>query len=516
MEDRTGVFALADAIKEREAKNDRREEDALASIFAKRSTATLPPLDKALKKEIAPSLEKTAVIDRVKQEDVKPVTTESFTAELIHEEDEEPLNDNDEPFYVENTALKRARKRRKKEAQRERQIRQLRTHQSRKTFAYIFTGILLVVMIISMSAFLAYHIVHYSLDFTGITRNEIGAEVIIPPNSSTEEIAEILNSKGIISQPDFFVTFSQIMGYDGKYLDGLFYLESSMSYSTIIRTLQSISRPREIVRVTIPEGMTAQEIGLLLEENHVLLASDFELFYTEKQNVFSFERRVPESSMKFHQLEGYLFPDTYEFFVINALRDGVDINFINENDRESIRNNARTAANRLLNTFNSTITPELYKTMHEKGFTLDELITLASMVQAEADNPADMRLVASVFINRLNSAEFPLLQSDPTTYYVRDFIMPKLSQSEVARYQGLMDAYDTYITYGLPPGPINNPGIEAIRAVLDAPATRYYFFCANIETREVFYAANLTEHEANLAKVAQQMAEAAAEVREIG
>jgi UPF0755 protein len=507
MEDKTGVFALADALRE---ERDRREEDALASIFAKRGTIPVPPLESNL------NLEKTAVIDKIQPEAKKT----SLAVETIDEappEEEDSKPEDDEPFFVENSALKQAKKRRRKEWQRERQIRQLKARQGQKTFVYIFVGILLVVLIVSMSSFLAYHIVHFSLDFTGITRNEVGAEVEIPPGSTTEEIAEILYSRGIISQPDFFVTYSQLFGYDGKYLDGLFYLESSMSYNTIIRTLQSIVRTRETVRVVIPEGYTAQQIGLLLEENFVCLAADFEAFYNEKQNVFSFERRVVEDPMKFHQLEGYLFPDTYDFFVINALRDGVDVDFISESDREIIRNNARTAANRLFNNFNSTITPELYKTMYEQNFTLDELITLASMVQAEADNPADMRLVASVFINRINSADFPLLQSDPTTYYVRDFILPHLSAGEIPRYQALMDAYDTYITYGLPPGPINNPGIDAITAVLEAPVTRYYFFCANIYTREVFYATNLTDHEANLARVAREMQEARdAELAEVG
>jgi len=265
--------------------------------------------------------------------------------------------------------------------------------------------------------------------------------------------------------------------------------------------------------VTIPEGVTAEEIGRLLEENHVCLASDFMSFYNQKQNVFNFERRVVSSNMKFHQLEGYLFPDTYEFFVINALRDGVDLEAISEHDRGIITNAARTAANRLFDNFNSMITPELYKTMFERGFTLSELITLASMVQAEADNPQDMRLVASVFINRLNNSDtFPLLQSDPTSYYVRDFIRPHISQVNMARYQDLMDAYDTYVTAGLPPGPINNPGFDAIMAVLDAPPTNFFYFCANILTREVFYARDYDAHQANLAMVNQQMLEALEEM----
>ena len=483
LEDKTGVFALTDAQKE-----DRREEDALASIFAKRNNASVAVAE-------VQDIEKTAVLDRV-----APLKTSDEPLPV----DEEETEDN-EPFYVENTAMERAVNKRKMAHLRERKIKQLKARQSKKTFAYVLGGISLVIFIITISAWLSYYIVRVSLDFTGITRNEFEIEIEIPPNSTTQEIAAILNQKGIITQPRFFVLYSQLSGHDGKYLDGLFRLESSMSYGTIVRTLQTSISARETAMVTIPEGFTAEEIGLLLEENHVCLASDFIKYYREKQNVFSFERRVSGSTNKFYQLEGYLFPDTYEFFVVDALRDGVDLNSLTEKEREAITNQARIAAFRMFDNFNSLITPELYKTMHEQGFTLDELMTLASMVQAEAAYIEDMRLVASVFINRMNSNDFTLLQSDPTTYYVRDFIRPNVPARDLNMYLDLMEAYDTYITAGLPPGPINNPGIDAIMSVLEAPQTSYYYFCANIETGEVFFARTLAEHEANLVRVGAEM-----------
>jgi UPF0755 protein len=480
-EDRTGVFTLTDAKKE-----DRREEDALASIFAKKNT-----------------LEQTTVMDRVQVDN--RAKSPPPTPVAVSEDDDE--DDSGQPFRVENTTLNKARKRRKRAHRRERLIRQHNARQSRKTFVHVLSGILLVVLIITSSAIISYNIVHISLDFTGITRNEFEIQVEIPPNATTEEVAHILYDKGIISQPGFFTLYSQLFGYDGKFLYGTFALESSMSYSAIIRTLQTVARTRETVWVTIPEGLTAEEIGLLLEENFVCLALDFEQYYKDKLNVFSFERRVNESPMKFHQLEGHLFPDTYEFFVMTALQDGAEPDSLTETQRTALESNARTAAFRMFDNFNSVITPEMYKTMHEQGFTLDELITLASMVQAEAATPHDMRYVASVFLNRLNYTDGTfLLQSDPTTYYVRDFIRPRVAPWELNMYQPLMEAYDTYQTAGLPPGPINNPGIEAIMAVLEAPSSPYYYFCANIETREVFYATNLADHEANLQRVAEAMA----------
>jgi UPF0755 protein len=133
--------------------------------------------------------------------------------------------------------------------------------------------------------------------------------------------------------------------------------------------------------------------------------------------------------------------------------------------------------------------------MEDMGLTLDETITFASIVQAEAGNVRDMKNVASVFWNRLNSAdEFPLLQSDPTTKYVNNVIMPNIDLQADEMFR----AYNTYEGAGLPPGAICNPGLDAITAVLYPAETDYYFFCANIDTDEVYYAETLDEHEENL------------------
>jgi UPF0755 protein len=534
--------AIADDKPVREEKEDMFQEDTLASIFGKRNarekTATVSvPLKVDIKeKDEKPEpniFEKTAVIDRTAIIKNIPASTPGNSIKRTDEADtdgpfrvdnpfggkdvdelnslsaEEHTEDTEEegqPFYIENTELKRTERRRKRDYARERRVRILKAQQSRKTFAHLFGGILLVVFIVSASVFFSYHIIQAALDFTGITTNEFEIEVSIPPNATTDEIADILSEKGIISKPGFFVLYSQLFGFDGGYLDGMFMLNSSMTYSALINSLQSSASVRDTVRVTIPEGLTAEEIGRLLEESFVCLAEDFEQFYKSKQNVFSFERRVLSNSLKFHQLEGYLFPDTYEFFVVAALRDGKTADTMTSAERQTVLNYARIAANKFYDNFNSMITPNMYKTMNEKGFTLDELITLASMVQAEAATIDDKRYVASVFINRLeNPVVFPHLQSDPTGYYARDFIKPHIPQRNLNLFQPIIDAYDTYISPGLPPGPINNPGIEAIMAVLEAPKSDYLYFCANLETREVFFATNLIDHNANLQRVSHEM-----------
>ena len=126
---------------------------------------------------------------------------------------------------------------------------------------------------------------------------------------------------------------------------------------------------------------------------------------------------------------------------------------------------------------------------------LEDVLTLASVIQAEAPDTKNMKMVASVFFNRLNNPdEYPLLQSDPTTNYVEKVIKPNIEFKSEAMFK----AYDTYQGAGLPPGPICNPGLDAINAVLYPAETDYFYFCSNLETGEFFYAETLDEHNQNL------------------
>ncbi|MCL2109912.1 MAG: endolytic transglycosylase MltG [Oscillospiraceae bacterium] len=506
MEDKTGVF------KPPEPRRDRREEDTLASIFARRTSP--PP-----KNNPPTAPDKTTVLDKADFAEISDAASslrgeKNIGFAVKTEPDELPETEIEEeddgrPFRVKNSPMEMKARKRKKDRAREEQIRKLKAQQTGKTLAHVFGGILLVVFIVSVSVFLAYYIIQIAVDFTGITVDEFTVEVEIPPDAMTSEIAEILQSKNLISMPGFFTLYSQLFGHDDNYLSGMFMLDSSMTYSAIIRTLQSTASIRDTVMVTIPEGTTAEEIGRLLEENFVCFAEDFEYYYTNKHNRYEFEKRLPVSLLKLHQLEGYFFPETYEFFVVDALRDGKNIDAMNDRERETIANYARIAAFRILEHFDDMVTPEMYKSMNERGFTLNELITLASMVQAEAADPEDMRNVAAVFINRLNNGEdFPFLQSDPTGYYADNYIKPRTNQRNIDDYQYMIDAYNTYISIGLPPGPINNPGMDAIMAVLTAPRnSNYWYFCANIETGEVFFASTYAEHHENLVRVGSEMTE---------
>lgn len=398
-------------------------------------------------------------------------------------------------------AAEARKKRIRQKKRREQYIKQQKANQTRKTAIQIFLGVFLSVCIIGLSANFGVKLLNSALDFTGIVSSEFEVQVEIPENATSEEVAEILADKGLISMPDLFRSYAESKDADGKFVAGTYTLSSAMSYSRLISVLQPESTSAIMtVEVRIVEGMTAREIGELLEEKCVCRAEDFMEFYKNKMDVYSFEKRVVENSMKFYQMEGYLYPDTYDFYVVNELAEDPNYEPDSPEMEQELMDAAEVAAQKIYSNFNSKITKAMYKQMNEMGLTLNDLITLASMVQAEAGTIEDMSLVASVFMNRLKNPElFPSLESDVTYFYVRDEIEPYYSTVKPASsLDAIADAYDTYTAVGIPAGPICNPGMDAIEAVLNYPQTDYFYFCANEETGETYFARTLEEHEQNL------------------
>ena len=370
-----------------------------------------------------------------------------------------------------------------------------------RTFASILVGAALCVGIVAASVFISKYIITYALDLTGIVTNDFKIDVEIPEGADTELVASILGENNIISSPKFFAWFGDITDKGDEFIPGTYTLSSTMSYMTIFDTLQEEAYTVKTVSIRIVEGMTAREIAEILEENCVCFAEDFEMYYKNLQNEHEFEMRLKESSLKFNQMEGYLFPDTYEFYVVQAMENKENHGSAAEEALAMYENsaeNAKETAYKIYNNFNEKMSRIMYKQMGEMNMTLDEVITLASMVQKEAASVEDMYYVASVFLNRIrNSESFPKLESDVTILYVENEIKPFLMNDSL-RYNRYADAYNTYTCTGIPAGPVCNPGLDAIDAVLNAAETNYFYFCANEETGEVFYAETQEEHEANL------------------
>lgn len=349
--------------------------------------------------------------------------------------------------------------------------------------------LILTTFIFAVSICLALVIIAYGKDMLGIGKSETTHLIVIPEGATTEDISLMLEEDGIIKSPEFFQLFARLSKSESKYIAGEHFVRPNMAYETIIQELTSIeNEKKDTVDVTFPEGITLYDAAVLLEEKGVCPADDFIFYFNAGGLGFEFEDKLSASSnLKFYRMEGFLFPDTYYFY----------------EDMEP-----EQVCQKIYLNFDNKMTDERYQRMEELNLTLDQLITFASIVQKEAANMDSMTMVASVFWNRLNNPDvFPLLQSDPTKNYAENVIKPHMEVYD----QVMIDAYNTYVGAGLPPGPICNPGIEAIDAVLAAFESEYFYFIANINTGQTYFAVTQEEQDANEYMIEQQIAEASSE-----
>ncbi|MDE6500942.1 MAG: endolytic transglycosylase MltG [Ruminococcus sp.] len=345
--------------------------------------------------------------------------------------------------------------------------------------------IILTTFIFALSVCLSLVIIAFGRDMLGIGKSDSTHLIVIPEGATTVDISEILKDENIIKSPKCFQLFSRLRKSDASYIAGEHFVRPNMAYETIINELTTIDevKQQDTVEVTFPEGCTIYDAANILEENGVCSANDFIFNFNAGGLGFEFENKLPnDTSLKFYRMEGYLFPDTY-FFYENMEPEQV--------------------CQKIYLNFDNKMTPERYAKMESLGLSLDELVTFASVVQKEAANTDTMLYVASVFWNRLrNSADFPLLQSDPTSNY-SEFVQRRMDVYD----KTIVDSYDTYVSPGLPPGAICNPGIEAIDAVLENVESNYFYFIANIYTGQTYFSETLDEHETYQEMVENQVDE---------
>ncbi len=311
--------------------------------------------------------------------------------------------------------------------------------------------------------------------------------IYISLGDSTSTIAKKLKDLGVIDNVTVFTIFSKFNGFDGSYKYGTHFVKKNMSYDQVMFVLSQQPATRTI---RFLEGVSYREIKLILKENQVNFDETvLDNLMKNAQNLTDYDlvKAIPSLSQDYatgsfakrdFSLEGYLFPDTYRF----------DMN----SDEETI---IRT----FLNNTENKITPDLYARAEEIGMTMDQVITLASIIQKESGIFEDMRKVSRVFHNRLKNED--LLQSDATINYLRN--RDGLSSEYIILQSDLdrNDPYNSYIYSGLPPGPICSPGINAIKAAL-WPSTEsydYYYFVAKGDgSGENAFAVTWEQQEQNL------------------
>lgn len=309
--------------------------------------------------------------------------------------------------------------------------------------------------------------------------------VEIPIGSSASQIATILEKNNLINQPFTFRIYAKCTGQDNKMVSGTYVLHVGMSYSEMIYAMQDPSKNIGLVRLTVPEGYTLDDIAKRLETYKVCSSQDFlnSINDPEVYSEFSFVSHLNKSELnkKYYPMEGYAFPATYTFLIDTDTKD---------------------VAKAMLRSTDRNISP-YFNEIENSGMTLDQVITLASIVQAEAGRNDDMPKIASVLHNRLyNSSVYPYLECTPTQKYAQ--AVAASLQQQGKSDDGLSTGYSTFETKGFPSGAICSPGKEAIEAVLNPADTGYYYFCSNLQTKETFYAETYNEHKKNLSKAGIQ------------
>lgn len=297
-------------------------------------------------------------------------------------------------------------------------------------------------------------------DSLSVTIDEGEKRIEVAEGDGSAAIAQKLGEADIIKYPLVFRLQSRAGGYDGNFQPGAITVKTGMSYSQILELL--ITPNREATRITIPEGYEIKQIAQKLDEAGVVGWQDFYAALNPADYNYAFLQGLPQRD---GVMEGYLFPATYEIPDGMTAHDIIDL---------------------MLSAFDSQFTQDMYSRASELGMTVDELITMASIIEREAGD-GEKPKVAGVFYNRRNSGM--KLQSCATVQYILGERKPVLSIADTR----IDSPYNTYMYPGFPVGPICNPGMESINAALYPEATDAYYFVLGKNGEHIF-SATYDEH----------------------
>lgn len=286
-------------------------------------------------------------------------------------------------------------------------------------------------------------------DVLALNKPEKTATITITNDDSFGDVAEKLKDEGLIEYKFLFNLFATFTRSKDDVVAGTFTLNTDMDYRALLSGMSANSATRATVTVTIPEGYTVDQIFTLLEEKGVASVEDLQDMAANHDYAFSFLQDLELGD--YHRLEGYLYPDTYEF---------------------TTPQNPLYVINKMLVRFDEQFTDAMRQEVADSGRTLHEIITIASMIEKETDGN-DRADIASVIYNRLNNPSGRTqgyLQIDATLAYINGGKVPTEADKSID------SPYNTYLYKGLPAGPISNPGLESIKAAMNPNSTSYYYY----------------------------------------
>ena len=296
--------------------------------------------------------------------------------------------------------------------------------------------------------------------------------VEIAENDTVDTVADKLVNAGLVEYKWFFKLFAKFANAEEKIGMGIYTLNKEMDYRALIVGMRPGSAAAETVEVTVPEGYTVMQIIKLLAEKGV--NTEENLMEAAKNADFDFDF-IDNESNDITRLEGYLFPDTYEFYV---------------------GHNPETALSKFLKNFRNkyrSLDAELVLQAEEKGYTMQDIVTIASLIEKETDG-SDRKKIASVIYNRLEDTDgrhgtLGKLNIDASLLYA----LPEGTTKITAADKELDSPYNLYKYVALPPSAISNPGLASLKAALEPEATEYYYYALGKDGKH-HYSKTLQEH----------------------
>ena len=341
-----------------------------------------------------------------------------------------------------------------------------------------------VIAVLGISIVLSLAAVFIANDVFAFVKDNAVKEITVSENTDLLSLADQLDNEGVINYGTIFKLYVRVKGDNQGVLAGSYALNPNMDYGQIIDTLVNMSST-ETMQITIPEGYSIAQIKQLLLDEHVCTEDALD----EELNTYAFKHEFLQSELPAEEgwLEGYLFPDTYEIYKGNA----------------TVRNTINT----MLNNFGDKYDEEIQAGADALGRSMHDIVTVASLIEREAQVDSERATIAGVIYNRLNnSGEFPYLQVDASVLYGLGRTGGTLSEEDL----NSDSPYNLYNHEGLPPGPICNPGYASLYAAAYPEQHDYYYYVAMPDGSHLF-ASSYDEHQANIATSDAAQAAAQAE-----
>ncbi len=334
--------------------------------------------------------------------------------------------------------------------------------------------IVYMLVVLGLSLALAVAMWFAADDVLALTKADNVITVTIQDGDTLEDVAQNLKDHGLVRYKFLFILYGKFSHAEEKFSAGTFELNQLFDYHALVNGLASSSEARKTVTLTFPEGYSCDQMFSMLADNDVCSLEDLEDTAANYEFDFDFLQNLSYGDS--NRLEGYLFPDTYDFYVddnpvrvINKMLANFDSKFTEtmQADIDTLNESIRAR----METEGSFSDEEIDNAMMD----VRKILTVASLIEKEAGSDQERSLISSVIYNRLNTRVHELLQIDATVEYALGEHKTELTANDLA----VDNPYNTYKNKGLPPGPIANPGLASIMAAIHPDNTDYYFYALN-------------------------------------